>query len=214
MNLSLIAIYRYLSIVRPFSKIYALYKKQFLITSEILIWMICFGASLPDLLYLETQQTSRKICGYDQITSSFSTLLILFSIFYYVIPSAIIVIFCWKIVIHQRNYVRPGQSPISRQLDATKKDKRIKSIMIISASYVLTTWPLFAVYVGQAISRKTLIQVLAENRVNYWLSMLSISTATIISALNPFLYFNLDENVRRSFKNRVLKRSAIVISRT
>ena len=52
MNLSLIAIYRYFSVVRPFAKVYTTYKMQFVIISEVVIWMICIIVCLPDLVFL------------------------------------------------------------------------------------------------------------------------------------------------------------------
>ena len=213
MNLSLIAIYRYLSVVRPFAKVYTTYKKQFIIISEIIIWIVCIMTCLPDLIYFQIQEQSRKICAYDEITPFLSGYLITFVIVYYIIPSAIIIIFYWRIINHQRNYVRPGLSSISRQQDTNRKDKLIKSIMIISACYVLTTWPVFACFLAVAISRKTFSQILSENEVFYWLGTFSFSTVTIISALNPFLHFNLDENIRRSLRNKLCRGYTVLTGR-
>ena len=80
MNLSLIAIYRYLSYAKPFSRIYVMYKKRFMIIGEILIWIVCIATGLPDFMYLQTRQSSTRICDYDQITPSFSAVILIFVI--------------------------------------------------------------------------------------------------------------------------------------
>lgn len=202
MNLSLIAIYRYFSVVRPFSNIYLKYKKRFLITSEIIIWIISIAVSTCASLYIRLDAESIALCDYTNITLSVTIYLICFVVIYYLLPSSIIIILYWRIIINQRNRVRPGQ-PSRDQVDIQKKYKLIKSLVSISACYILLTWPMFMVLFAMAITQKSLTQIQQENSAYFWLSLFSMSTCENVAVINPFLYFIFDQNIRHRVKCRL-----------
>lgn len=206
MNLSLIALYRYISIVRPFSNLHPVYKKKFIIASEIFIWIACLGLGIPNMLYLQGEIYDIIFCDYSYINSSVSTYLIFFVVIQYVLPSTLIAISYWRIIVYQRNHVRPGQPSIQDKRQAIKRDKLVKSLSIISVCYILTTWPYFALVLGIAITQKKYIELLKENQTNYWLSWLSISTTALVAIINPFLCLKFDENIQRSFKIRFISK--------
>lgn len=205
MNLSLIAIYRYFAIVKPLSSIYLTCKKQFLVTSEIIVWFISIAVSMPAIFYIGVDPKSHSFCDYANITISVTIYLICFVIIYYVIPSSVIIILYWRIVVHQRNRVRPGQPSIHDQVDIQKKYKLIKSLISISACYILLTWPLFTVLFAMAITQKSLTQIQRENHTHVWLSLFSMSSSENIAVINPFLYYLFDQNIRSRMKYQLKK---------
>ena len=204
MNLSLIAIYRYICIVRPFSSLYINYKKQFIIVSEIFIWIVSLTLGIPDLSYVKGRIHHIIFCDYSYINTSLSIYLMFYVGVHYILPSSLIVALYWRIVVHQRNHIRPGQPSIQQKRHANNKVRLIKALAIISACYILTTWPYFAVLCGIALTQNRYIEILMDNQTNYWLSLLSISTTAIIAIINPFLCLKFDENIQRGYKIRFL----------
>ena len=206
LNLSLIAAFRYLSVVRPFSDLYLIYKNQFIIISEIIIWLVSIAVGIPDFIHIEARQNKRIICDYSEITNNVSIYLIMYVIINYIIPSVIIIILYWRIIVHQRNYSRPGQPSVIDRRNVDKKDKLVKSLIYISAFYILSTWPFFAWLIAIAITQQTLLDIAFQSEAYFWLSMFSISTTAVIAVINPFLCIKFDENIRRRLKNRLLSR--------
>lgn len=205
MNLSLIAVYRYFSIVNPFSHFYQTYKNQFLITSEIIILIISIAISMPVTFYIEVDAKSEGYCDYANITVSVTIYLICFSVIYFIVPSSIIIILYWRIIVHQRNRIRPGQPSIHDQIDIKKKYKLVKSLISISACYIFLTWPIFTVLFAMAVTQKSLAQIQKENSVLFGLSLFSMTTCENIAVINPFLYFIFDQNIRHRLKYRFKK---------
>lgn len=207
MNLCLMAIYRYISIVKPFSNFNLQHKKRFVIASEIFIWLVCLSGIMPDNSYIEARMSHKAMCDYTAITPAVSTYLFIYVFIYFILPSAIITIFYWRIIVHQRNHIRPGRPSVHDGQILHRKDRSVKSLILISASFVLTTWPTFALLFGIAITRNTYIDILFEDETYFWLSMFAISTTPLVAVINPFLYLKFDSNIRCRFKNRFFKRS-------
>lgn len=138
------------------------------------------------------------------MNTSVSLFLVIFVIIYYIMPSAIIIILYWKIIIHQRSQVRPGHPSMYSNSDIARKDRLMKSLIIISACYICTTWPLSAVLSALAITQKSIEQVREENVTHFWLVMFSMLTSCTISVMNPNLYFMFDKNIQKSLYNRFL----------
>lgn len=206
MNLSLIAIYRYMSVIRPFSLIYLHYKKEFLIASEVFIWISSMTVNIPQLMFIDVVKNSKDFCDYSEINTSKSIYLISYVTIFYITPSAVIIVLYWKIILNQHNHVRPGQPSANDKRDIEKKYKVIKSLIFISESYILITWPWFAVLLGIGITGKSFSQIRQENHVHFWLCMFSLTTTSNIAVINPFLYFTFDGNIRSVFMNRIVKR--------
>lgn len=205
LNFSLIAIHRYFAVVKPFSNFYLTYKNRFLITSEIIICIISFAASMPTSFYIGVEAKSKDYCDYPNITISVAIYLICFVVIYYIVPSSIIITLYWRIIVHQRNRVRPGLPSIHDRIDIRKKYQLIRSLICISACYILLTWPIFTVLFAMAITQTSLTEIRQENSIYFWLGLISISTCKNIAVINPFLYFIFDQNIRHRLRYRLKK---------
>lgn len=204
LNLSLIAAFRYISVVRAFSTIYLSHKNEFIIISEIIIWVVSFAVGIPDFFHVTARKNKRIMCDFTKISDNISIYLVNYVLINYIIPSVIIIILYWRIIVHQRNYSRPGQPSVQDKRDVDKKDKLVKSLIWISAFYIASTWPFFALQIAVAITQKTFLDMAYQGEAYFWLSMLSLSTTGVISVINPFLCFKFDENVRCRLKRRLL----------
>ncbi|RDD39728.1 Neuropeptide SIFamide receptor [Trichoplax sp. H2] len=214
MNLCLIATDRYFAIVRPLTRFYRIYKKRILISAEIMIWLLSLTVTSPKLIFMKVQRENTMMCEHDTITNWIASYLIAFIVIIYVIPSSIIALIYWQIVVHQKNYTQPGQCIGSESTEGKiQKRKFIRSLISINLSYILTTWPYFATLFGFAITRDSFIAVRNRSLAAFLLAFFSFSTTTSITILNPFIYFKFDANVRKSAK-KVIKRLSLGLQET
>ena len=198
LNLCLIGIDRYFSIVKPFYNPYKIHKRRIIIICEILIVIIASSVTVPDLLYLQSQDKDKFLCDYENITISISAFLISYTAIYYILPSFVIIITYWRIIIHQRNYVRPGQH-IKLKIRSTVdgKKKLVKSLIGISSCYVVATLPYFLIMFIIGITRMSFLQIRSISPALFAISLLAVSSTINISVINPFLYLKFDGNIRQ-----------------
>ncbi|RDD40141.1 Alpha-1A adrenergic receptor [Trichoplax sp. H2] len=206
MNLALIAVDRYFIVVRPFSPFYRIHKRRFLITTEILIWLISISATSPMLLYVSSYPDFPTTCDFPEMGVNESVYVLHWSFISYVMPTATIVMSYAKVAIYQKNYVRPGIRT-SEQLyeDFTKRRKFIKVLIYITSCYILLSLPYFVCCVIASITQKSLIRLLPGNIylfiVNYFINGLVLS----IHFLNPLIYVTFDKQIRAGIISEVKK---------
>ncbi|RDD37254.1 Tachykinin-like peptides receptor 99D [Trichoplax sp. H2] len=176
MTFCLIGIDRYFIIVRPLTTTYRIYKNHILITSEIAIWICSLSVSAPLLKFMGVHRVDPLLCEFTKITTPVSIYIITFVTIQFIIPAMTIGLFYWRIIIHQKNYIKPGeltqQSIIEQQL---RKRKFIKMLISISLSYIFATWPFFATILGFAITQKSVLQIRSENIVIFLFIFFNIS---------------------------------------
>ncbi|RDD39731.1 Neuromedin-B receptor [Trichoplax sp. H2] len=205
MNLCLISIDRYFAFVKPLNYFYRTYKSKIIIITEVFIWIISAAVAIPDFVFIQAQRGNRFICDYPNITTSISVYLVFFSAFFYVLPSIVIIIIYWRIIIFQRNYIRPGQQSRQLQQDLENKKKLIKSLISISLCYVLTTFPYFALMFAMGLTRVNLTQIQNRSPALFILSLLAVSMTGNITIINPFLLLRFDGNIRRRFREILVR---------
>ncbi|RDD39732.1 Neuropeptide FF receptor 2 [Trichoplax sp. H2] len=205
-NLCLISIDRYFVIVRPLNNFYRTNKKKIVIISEIFIWLLSGSIAIPDTVYLQSQDENEytSMCDYPNMTVSVGVYLVSFSVFYYILPSMAIIIIYWRIILFQRNYIRPGQQLQQMQHTTSNKYKLVKSLISISSFYVSATFPFFLVLFVCGVTRTPMLQIQRSNPGLFTVCMLSLTTANNITVLSPFLYLKFDGNIRKRF-HEILK---------
>ncbi|RDD39736.1 Alpha-1A adrenergic receptor [Trichoplax sp. H2] len=203
MNLCLISIDRYFACVKPLNNFYLVHKRQILIVSEVFIWIISVAVTLPDMTFLQPRQDDEFMCDYPNVTTSISVYLVSLTFVYYTLPSMVIIVTYWRIIIFQRNYVRPGQPLKPSQQDISSRQKLIKSLISISTCHVLTTLPYFVVMFGMGVAGISFAQIQSRNPVLFALCMLAVSTTSNITVINPFLYLKFDGNIRRRLREMI-----------
>ena len=170
MNLCLISIDRYISIVRPLWPFYRIYKKRLLMASEVIIVLISILINFPTLALIRIHKTETIMCEFAKITPLSSFYYIAFAVILYIIPSLVIGANYWRIVTYLKNYVPPGHT--LRQQDAERQNKRkkiIKMLISITLCYILFTWPYFVTLLGIAITKVTFFKLRLDSTVYYLL---------------------------------------------
>ncbi|RDD39710.1 Dopamine receptor 4 [Trichoplax sp. H2] len=206
MNLCLIGIDRYFALVNPLNMFYKIYKRQIIIIIELLIWIIAVIVVIPNFWLLQPGRDyyGRFFCDYLNMTLSTSAYLVSFSFVFYILPSMIILIVYWQIIIFQRNYIRPSLQKQRLQRDLQNKQKLTKSLICISTCYVIATFPYFLILLAMGITGKNLTQIQGISPAIFVLSILAASMANNINIINPFLYLKFDGNIRKRL-HKILK---------
>lgn len=203
-TLCLISIDRYLAIVKPLSVVSRKYKKKLIHLGLYVGCMITLSISLPILIVANVYSNSSKFCDVPNITESTTTYLILQTIFLYILPALILLITYGKIVKFQSAYVQPGQrkNQVLQNGRHLMKKKFIRTLIIITLTYLLTAWPFFATCLGMAITAKSLLQIRTLGLEYYILAFFSFTSTIGISIINPFIYFKFDSNI----KNKLIRK--------
>lgn len=198
LNLCLIGIDRYFSIVKPFYSPYQIHKRRIIITCELVFVIISSAVTVPDLLYLQIQDEDKFLCDYVNITASVSAYLITYTFVYYILPCMVILVTYWRIIVHQRNYIRPGQQvKVGLQASMAGKKKLVKSLIGISSCYVLATLPYFVTMFILGVTRMSFLQVRSKSPALFAISLLAVSSTINITVINPFLLLKFDGNIRQ-----------------
>ncbi|EDV18912.1 uncharacterized protein TRIADDRAFT_62627 [Trichoplax adhaerens] len=197
-TLCMISVDRYFAIIKPHSQLYRKHKNRFLVIAQIVSVIIAIGINLPAAWFNNVYPDDTELCDYANVNQQQSVYLISMAIVLYLIPSGIL-IFCYgSIVNHQIHYVRPGNiTNANREDDQLRKKKFIKALIIITASFLLSTWPFFATGIGMAITGKSMRQIGKIHIILYILAFASFSSTVGIAVINPFLYLQFDQNVRK-----------------
>ena len=199
-NLCLIAVDRYFAVVRLHIRWYRTYKVKILVGVEIVIWLIAASINIPFVSYIGVHPEDTVLCDILNITTLVCFHLFLLVLVGYIIPSIIIAFFYWKIILHQKRYIRPGQVSNQQRLQQqAQKRKFIQMLATVAGSFILFTWPMFATVTGIAITRKSFIQLQRENVAIFLLSYFSLLATTSITVINPLLYIKFDRNIRQQF---------------
>ncbi|RDD40094.1 Neuropeptide FF receptor 2 [Trichoplax sp. H2] len=199
MNLALIAIDRYFVIVRPFSPFYRYYKRNFLIISEILIWLSSIGVTMPMTVYVSSYQDTPLFCDLPNINFEKSVYLLILTLTIYVTPALLIVIAYFRIINFQRNYVRPGHRT-SQQLrkDYATKRRFIWMLIWITVCSAFITWPSFGTVTAIAVTQKSISQLTSGNAVIYFLIFTGYIITLSLNILNPLIILTFDQHLRRA----------------
>lgn len=197
-TLSIISIDRYFALVKPTSEFSRKYKKKVLITTQICACIVAVVFTIPSAIYNDVYRDDTSLCDYPDINLSKSIYLIAGAIILFITPCIIIIFSYGSIIRHQNSYYR-SEITICNNSDAHIRMRRInKFLLIITASYLLTTWPFFATGIGMAVTSKSLRQIQNENIVYYLFAFISFVTTTGIAILNPFLYLHFDYNIKKA----------------
>lgn len=197
-NLCLIAIDRYFTVVYFHMRWYRNYKVKILVCLEVMIWLTAASINSPFISYIGVHPEVTVLCDILNITTPICVHLFLLVLVCYVIPAIIIAFFYWRIILHQKSYIRPGQISNQQRLQQqAQKRKFIQMLATIAGSFILASWPMFATLTGIAITRKSFIQLQRENLVIYFLSFFSLLATTSITVINPLLYIKFDRNIRK-----------------
>ncbi|EDV21443.1 uncharacterized protein TRIADDRAFT_60081 [Trichoplax adhaerens] len=202
-TLTLLAIDRYYAIIRPLSPFYRIYRRQFLITCEIGIWILSLLIHIPTFFYMSVHRQDTLLCDFPDITNSVSAYLISFVLIDNILPSSIISITYGRIIIHQNNYVQPGQMGRNQLQNDINKRQLTKMLGTISFFYVITTIPTSFVFLGSAITQKSLLKIRQDSLVAFLLIFFSISVTASISTINPFLYLAFDKKLSKKALTRL-----------
>ncbi|RDD40855.1 Somatostatin receptor type 5 [Trichoplax sp. H2] len=198
MNLCLIGIDRYYSIVKPFSTKYKLRKPYIIGIAEFFFWLLAIVIHLPLYKYVSVYPQDPLLCDFLVITPSISSYLITHAVISFVIPSIILGVVYGKIVIYQKSYRRPGNAIDGRQIEKQSRMKRIIKVLIsISVCYIALSWPFFASTVGMAITSKSLMDLRQESSALLLLAYFSVIITLSITILNPLIYLKFDNNIRK-----------------
>ncbi|RDD45698.1 G-protein coupled receptor 15 [Trichoplax sp. H2] len=208
MTLCIISADRYMAIVKPMSQFYRRYKKLIIFLLQMAVCCISLVMAIPALLFIGTYSDDTKFCDFPTVTSSTALYFIMSSIVLYFMPVTFLVVAYCKIIFHMKNHIRPPGLSVQQAAERNlKKRKFIRSLMSITAAYVLTTWPFWATSIGMAITQKSMRQIRQLGLFWYLLAFASFTVTTSISVVNPFLYLKFDSNIRKKAA-ALLKRSA------
>lgn len=198
-NLCLIAIDRYFAIVKPLSVYYRIYKKRLILASEMTLWIASASLNAPIIEYITVYREDPFLCDISSVTTSISVYFITIVLFLYIGPMVVIASTYGAIIMHQKNYVRPGEtSNHQRHQIEIQKSKFINMLIVITLHYILSTWPLFATFMGIAITRKSFIQIRHHNLTEFVFAFLSMVVTSGIAVVNPIIHFHFDYNIRKS----------------
>lgn len=198
MSLCMISLDRYFAIVKPLSPFYRSHKKNIVIIGQIMSWIIVIATASPLAAIVDAYHDDTTFCDLPEITRTTSAYIYISSIILYYVPSLTLISVYFKIMQHQRVYVQPGQIN-NRQIERNqiKKRRLIKTLIIITSIYMITTWPYVATGLGIATTHKSLRQIREINLVFYTLAIVSFMATIAISAINPFIYLIFDYNIRK-----------------
>ncbi|RDD42313.1 Substance-K receptor [Trichoplax sp. H2] len=206
MTLAIIAIDRYFAVVRPFLSVYHSKKSRIILFSEIQVWIISAAVCVPLLFYVNVYPDDPIFCDFPEVTLNKSIYLFVFTLILYFIPSTAIIITYWRIIMHQRQSIRPGYiSDERRYRDETKKKKFIGVLTSIASSYLLTTWPFFVAILSMAIKQVSGRNLVKNNLMLFLLLFYSMTVTLSITIMSPFLYIKFDKNIRAE-SIRIFKR--------
>ena len=202
MTLCLISIDRYYDIIKPYCHFYRFHKTHILIVSETTIWLVAISVNLPILSAVRTYQNYPLVCDFPPFSQSVRLFMVIFISILYIIPSFITGTVYLRIVLHQRNFIWPGEIAENQMRQRrSKKKKFVKMLSSIALSNILITWPLFATLLGMTITQKSHLQLMTGNIIVYIMTFFSVSFTTSISIISPFLYLLFDCNIRNRSKH-------------
>ncbi|RDD39366.1 G-protein coupled receptor 183 [Trichoplax sp. H2] len=206
MNLALVAVDRYFSIVRPFSPFYRNHKIKFLIITEFLVWLISISATSPFILYLAPIPGLPTSCDFPHMDLDQSIYLILWVIIAYAIPIVTIIFSYAKIISFQKNYVRPGIRT-SEQLDNDFRNRRkfIKVLIYITLCYIIIILPHALNCTVSGIYQKSVVSMSVGNTSTFILAYLAIAIAASLPVINPTIYMTFDKRVRAGMLSKLAR---------
>ena len=217
MNLCLISIERYFHIVRFSSVFFHRRRKMILIVSEVTIWLIAISINSPLISIINVYENDTILCDIPVIAIGESIYLVSVALILYIIPCTFLAVVYSKIINHQKNYIRPGNlSSMQKVIQQQNKEKFIKLLVLITFSYIFSTWPAFAIFIGLGISQTSLKQLQKQNVALFIISLVSITVTTGIAFINPLIYLKFDTKIREIFiltvrKLLLIKNSSNVI---
>ncbi|EDV24596.1 uncharacterized protein TRIADDRAFT_56556 [Trichoplax adhaerens] len=207
-NLFLIAIDRYYAIVKPFSGYHQRHRRRAFFIGQIISWSLSIAFNIILAPYIGVTHADTTLCDIPDIKDHLfiPITIILFCILQYVIPCTTITVIYWRIVHHQKHYVRPGENSFSQRDHEAKKKKFNKILMTITLCYILTTWPYYAGVFGMAITRQSVITIRNKDPIIFIFLFCSLGTSICITVINPFIYLQFDANIRAKFVEILLRR--------
>ncbi|RDD36675.1 Tachykinin-like peptides receptor 99D [Trichoplax sp. H2] len=199
LNLCLIAIDRYFAIVKPLYRRYHRRRKQIFYLSQIFVWTISASYTGAVVPAIKVSHEDPTLCDLPDIAAddTIPIRLIIIVTVQYVIPCTGIAIIYFKIISHQRNYVRPGQSTFRKNENNIRKQKFINMLISITLCYILITWPFNATLFGLSFTRKTTTKIRKENLSLFLLTFYSLSVSVSVAIINPIVYLKFDGNIRQ-----------------
>lgn len=203
MNLCLISIDRYFTLVKPHARFYRVNKNRVLIISQIMIFCISIATAIPVIFFLTARSSDHLLCDFVQHNFSVSIYLILMIMILYLLPSLLLLIVYGRIIAFFRSYIRPGESLTGKNRIGINKTSGCtynitKTFIAISLSYTLVTLPFFILLFALAVAQKSTSQLLKESEIMFWLAMIASSCVINITVINPILYLKFDNNIRKS----------------
>ncbi|RDD45987.1 Muscarinic acetylcholine receptor M2 [Trichoplax sp. H2] len=208
-NLCLIAMDRYFAIVKPLSRFHRRYRRRIFFIEQIASWLLSIFYNLFLVPYIGGTPEDPTLCDVPEIDRyiAIPIIIIMFCIMQYILPCSLIANIYWRIIYHQKHYVRPGQNSRQPQEQELKKKKFIKILITITLWYVLTTWPFFAGITGMAVTRQSVLAIRKRNLAEFLFLFYSLGTSIGITLINPFIYLKFDSNIRTKFFDVLLRKN-------
>ncbi|RDD40142.1 Neuromedin-K receptor [Trichoplax sp. H2] len=206
MNLALVAVDRYFAIVRPFSPFYRNHKTKFLIVTEFFVWLVSISVTSPFALYLAPIPGVPTSCDFPHMDLDQSIYLILWVFIVYAMPIIIIIFSYTKIILLQKNYVRPGFRT-SEELDNDFRNRRkfIKLMIYITICYVIIVLPHSLNCTVSGIYQRSVISMSVGNVFTFILAYIAIAIVTSLPVINPIIYMTFDKRVRAGMLSTLTK---------
>ena len=199
--LCLIALDRYLAIMRPTTPWTVKSKYKIAILSVFIIVLLSILLASPLFYYVRSPADIPGFCDLIPTTKSLRIYLLIGAALIYLMPATVLITIYSKIIVYMKLHIRPEEIPGRSNTDSRPpKRKFIKMMINIGLSYLATTWPFFAVLTGLAISGKNFRQLANESMAIFILALLSFSATMSISIINPCLYLKYDRNLKRISK--------------
>lgn len=201
-GLCLICIDRYFSIINPLSQMYKIYKGKFF--KLILVLEVGFSIlfAVPSTLFVTNYPEYPFICDFVIKDWLVSFYLLTITSTLYVLPGIFMTIGYGRIIHYLKRYIRPGvrlQSQIL--LDRQRKKRFITMMIIVGLSHLLLSWPFHVVLTGFALTGRSFHQLITKSSPLYYLTMMSTFGLSLLSIINPVLYFIYDNNIREGAFN-------------
>ncbi|RDD37841.1 Galanin receptor type 2 [Trichoplax sp. H2] len=195
MTLCIIAIGHYLTISKSLESCSPCLRRNAALISELVIVALAILISFPFFNTVISYKDQPTFCDFGPITPNLSIYLIMHSIFFYFIPSVLLVLIYWRIIHKLKRFKRPIR-PYRIIFMDRKKRKLIKMLIVITTLDVLITWPCFASTLTVAITRNSLRQLGRINPIYPILTMISLATTVAISIVNPISFFAMDSDIK------------------